>query len=151
MALLKNLDVVFSNNVLEQKAAELLRRYACQQKWVPSLPIPVDSLIEHTLDLCIEFDVIEEPDGAKIWGYIDPGRRTITLNENHITTFGNCPGLERFTLGHEVGHWISGRRPRNIICGLRGKDVGKAGLCRLAINTIEPAGYLYQMQSAQGT
>lgn len=105
MAALKNLDVVFSNSVLEQKAAELLRRYACQQKWTPSLPIPVDSIIEHTLDLCIEFDVIDEPDGTRIWGYIDPGRKTITLNENHVGTFGDCPGLERFTLGHEVGHW----------------------------------------------
>lgn len=106
MAVLKNLNIVFSNNVLEQKASELIRRYACQRKWSPSLPIPLDSLIEHTLDLCIEFDAIEEPPGTKIWGCIQPGRKTITLNQNHVETFAECPGLERFTLGHEVGHWI---------------------------------------------
>lgn len=106
MAVLKNLDVVFSNNILERKASELIRRYACQRKWIPSLPLPVDSLIEHTLDLCIEYDAIDEPVGTIIWGCIEPDRRTITLNQNHAGTFAGCPGLERFTLGHEVGHWV---------------------------------------------
>jgi len=103
---LKNLDVVFSNRVLEQKAAGLLRRYACQRDWTPSLPVPLDRLIEHTLDLCIDFDAIDEPSGTTVWGCIEPGRRLITLNDKHKDAFAKCPGLERFTLGHEVGHWV---------------------------------------------
>lgn len=106
MAILKHLDVVFSNSVLEQKVAELLRRHACQRRWTPSLPVPVDSLIEHTLDLCIEYDTIDEPPGATIWGSIEPARKTITLNGTHTDSFAKYPGLERFTLGHEVGHWV---------------------------------------------
>ncbi|MHB1000801.1 MAG: ImmA/IrrE family metallo-endopeptidase [Armatimonadota bacterium] len=106
MAVLKNLNIVFSNDILEQKAAELIRRYASQRHWVPSLPLPIDSIIEHTLDLYIEYDTIPEAIGTTVWGCIDPGRRTITLNSRHTEVFDNCPGLERFTLGHEVGHWI---------------------------------------------
>lgn len=106
MAALKNLDVVFSDRVLEQKTAELIRRYASQHGWVPSFPIPVDHLIEHTLDLSIDFDIIEEPSGTTIWGCIEPGRRLVTLNERHTDAFARCPGLERFTLGHEAGHWV---------------------------------------------
>lgn len=106
MAILKNLDVPFSNNVLEQKASELIRHYACQRKWTPCFPIPIDSIIEHTLNLCIEYDMLNEAPGTKVWGCIEPGRKTITLNQNYVETFEDCPGLERFTLGHEVGHWI---------------------------------------------
>ncbi len=104
--MLKNLDKVFSNKVLEQKAAELIRCYALQRQWAPELPVPVDSLIEHGLDLCIEYDLIREPAGVTIWGCIEPGRRTITLNEKHTDAFSKYPGLERSTLGHEVGHWV---------------------------------------------
>jgi len=106
MAVLKNLDIVFSNRVLEQKAAELIRSHARQRDWTPSFPIPLDRLIEHTLDLCIDFDTIDEPPGTTIWGCIEPARRLITLNDKHADAFAKCPGLERFTLGHEVGHWV---------------------------------------------
>ena len=106
MALLKNLDVIFSNDVLEHKALDLICRYARKRNWPPSLPIPLESLIDHVLDLCIEYDKLDEPLDTKIWGCIEPKRRTITLNENHTDSFNKYPGLERFTLGHEVGHWI---------------------------------------------
>ncbi|MCL4519854.1 MAG: ImmA/IrrE family metallo-endopeptidase [Thaumarchaeota archaeon] len=127
--MLKNLDVNFGNQILEQKAAELLRCFARQRQWSPSLPVPVDSIIEHTLDLCIDYDTLEESPGTLVWGCIQPARKTITLNESHVQTFQDCPGLERFTLGHEVGHWVMhvdhdalsqaslfGSSPESIVC-----------------------------------
>jgi len=105
MATLKNLDVPFSDSVLENKASQLIRRYALQRRWVPALPIPIESIMEHTLNLLIEYSAIEEPESVKIWGCISPSTKIITLNEHHLDDFQRNPGLERYTLAHEIGHW----------------------------------------------
>lgn len=103
--MLKNLDVPFSDRVLESKACELIRRFSIRQHWEPDLPVPVDEIIEHELDLCIEYAIIAEPPGSIVWGSIEPGRKVVTVNESRLAQLQRYPGLERFTLAHEVGHW----------------------------------------------
>jgi len=104
--MLRHLNTPFSNRVLENKASALLGRYARQRNWRPSLPVPVDKIVEQTLDLSILYEQIDEPERVTIWGCITPGKRRITLNEAHMGAFSACPGLERFTLAHEAGHWV---------------------------------------------
>lgn len=100
----KKLDTPFSNQVVEQKAAEVIRAHSLKTGWVPCLPLPIEPIIEHTLDLFIDYDDIPEQDG-RILGAISPSERTITLNQAHVAEFEKCPGMQRFTLAHEVGHW----------------------------------------------
>jgi Zn-dependent peptidase ImmA (M78 family)/DNA-binding XRE family transcriptional regulator len=89
----------------EQKAAEVLARYAKSSGWKPSLPIPIEHVIE-AMGLKILWEPLEEPAGERILGALDPNTRTIHLNEHHLRLFGDVIGPEPFTLSHELGHWL---------------------------------------------
>lgn len=100
----KKLDTPFSRRVLEQLANKLISRHSIEEKWTPSLPIPVEAIVEHTLQLGIEWAEMKD-NGGNAWGGLYPASRTIRLNEAYLATFEDCPGLERFTVAHEIGHW----------------------------------------------
>ncbi len=70
------------------------------------MPVPVEEIIEQSMGLSILYDVIDEPPGAMILGALSPTQRTIILNERHLSFFEDVLGPERFTLAHELGHWI---------------------------------------------
>ena len=55
--------------------------------------------------LAIDCDVIAEagPDVPAALGYWN---RTIRVNDRARTLFEQYPGLETFSLAHEIGHWI---------------------------------------------
>lgn len=71
-----------------------------------ALPVPVEEIIEQSMGLSILYDEIEEPPGAMILGALSPSQRTIVLNERHLSFFEDVIGPERFTLAHELGHWV---------------------------------------------
>jgi Zn-dependent peptidase ImmA (M78 family) len=70
------------------------------------LPVPIDLIVELTYGLTIEWDDIEEPVDHKILGALSPSTRTIVMNTRHLPMFERWVGPERFTLAHELGHWI---------------------------------------------
>jgi hypothetical protein len=61
----------------------------------PELPVPVESIAEDLLGLRVEE---AELDGVS--GYLLPAERRICLNARDV------PARRRFTLAHEVGHWV---------------------------------------------
>jgi hypothetical protein len=61
----------------------------------PELPVPVESIAEDLLGLRVEE---AELDGVS--GYLLPAERLICLNARDV------PARRRFTLAHEVGHWV---------------------------------------------
>lgn len=68
--------------------------------------VPIEQIIENDpFDLLIKWERIEERPGERILGALRPHERQIILNEAHLELFEEKPGLERFTLGHELGHW----------------------------------------------
>lgn len=69
-------------------------------------PIDVDLVGEITCRLQWDWDVLEEPPGTLIWAALFPEERSVVLNESHKARFAEKSGLERFTKGHEIGHWI---------------------------------------------
>jgi hypothetical protein len=87
-------------------ANEILVRHARLTGQAIELPVPVDLIIEKTYGLEISWDVIEEPAGAMILGALHPGDRRIVLNERHSQMFDRWVGPERFTLAHELAHWV---------------------------------------------
>lgn len=87
-------------------ATEILTRHAQSTGQAIVLPVPIDLVIEKTFNLKIEWDVLEEPRGIKILGAIHPSEKRILLNEKHIDMFDRWVGPERFTLAHELAHWV---------------------------------------------
>ena len=90
----------------EARAAEVLRSYASRFSWPPSLPIPVDRIIEQAFDLRIEWGPVKEDADEQVLGALDPQTKTVHMNEKHLHLFEDVIGPERFTLAHELGHWV---------------------------------------------
>ena len=87
-------------------ASQILARHARVTGVPVSLPIPIELIIEQTYELEILWDEIEEPDGAKILGALAPTARRVVLNTRHQAMFEQWLGPERFTLAHELAHWV---------------------------------------------
>lgn len=71
-----------------------------------TLPVPIEMIIEQTYGLEILWAELDEPPDAVILGALSPGDRRIILNARHEEFFGRWLGPERFTLAHELAHWI---------------------------------------------
>ena len=93
------------NEQIEDITAERIREYEAKVKVSVTLPVPIEQVVEQTLDLSILWDMIEEEPGEIILGGLQPKTRTIVLNEKHLPLFNEKPGLLRSTIGHEAGHW----------------------------------------------
>jgi hypothetical protein len=68
--------------------------------------VPVEWIAEHLLDLRILWDALPADREAPVLGGLDPVRAEIVLNEAEARRFAAFPGLEVFTLAHEIGHWV---------------------------------------------
>ena len=71
-----------------------------------TLPVPIELIIEQIYELEILWDEISEPPGTVILGALAPRDRRILLNSRHEALFERWIGPERFTLAHELAHWI---------------------------------------------
>jgi Zn-dependent peptidase ImmA (M78 family) len=93
-----------SDTVLEARADALLAAYGRKYGYVDRLPIPLDELVEYHLDLTFDCRVI--PDStAEIPAALDYLGRAIYINDLARPLFNQFPGLERYSIAHEVGHW----------------------------------------------
>lgn len=87
-------------------AAEVLRRHATRSGKPIELPVPIELIVEITYELSIEWHDIDEPLDHKILGALSPSTRTIVMNTRHLPMFDRWVGPERFTLAHELAHWL---------------------------------------------
>lgn len=87
-------------------AAEVLARHEHEVGTPVTLPVPIELIIEKTFRLQILSDEIDEPPGSMILGALAPADRLIVLNSRHQAMFDQWIGPERFTLAHELAHWI---------------------------------------------
>ena len=90
----------------EVAADQILQKHEMKTKTTVTLPVPVELIIEQTMELNILWDEIDEPAGSMILGALSPSKRLITLNTKHQSLFESVLGPERFTLAHELGHWL---------------------------------------------
>jgi Zn-dependent peptidase ImmA (M78 family) len=103
----------------DPRAGRLLERYR-QTFGGELIPVPVESIAEDLLGLHVE-------DSYEIGysGMLFPARRRIVLSAAHERELGP---RRRFTLAHEVGHWIchclEGERAEEVFC--RPVDVTEA-------------------------
>lgn len=87
-------------------AREVLEKHALACGKPVTLPVPIDKIIEGTYELEVLYDEIDEPPDTMILGALRPAQRRIVLNERHMDMFEGWVGPERFTLAHELAHWV---------------------------------------------
>ncbi|MGQ0433147.1 MAG: ImmA/IrrE family metallo-endopeptidase [Microthrixaceae bacterium] len=87
-------------------ADEVLRRHATKAGKPIELPVPIELIVEITYELSIDWHDIDEPADHKILGALSPSTRTIVMNTRHLPMFERWVGPERFTLAHELAHWL---------------------------------------------
>jgi hypothetical protein len=81
--------------VRDPRAAAVLRRY--QERFVesPGPPVPVEAIAEDLLGLRVA-----ESESLEVSGMLLPAEREVWLNVTE------SPERRRFTLAHELGHWV---------------------------------------------
>jgi Zn-dependent peptidase ImmA (M78 family) len=95
----------YRNQDIEDLAAERLSQLARILARPLAPPISIDLLAEHVLGLDFLWEAIDELPRETVLGALHPHKRLIIMNDKHRTLFNTKPGLERFTKGHEMGHW----------------------------------------------
>jgi hypothetical protein len=95
----------YRNQEIEDLAAERLSQLARRLAHPLAPPIPIDLLAEQVLGLDFLWEDIDELPRETVLGALHPHKRLIIMNDKHRTLFDTKPGLERFTKGHEMGHW----------------------------------------------
>ena len=87
-------------------ASDVLAKHAFVVGVQVTLPVPIELIIEQTYGLEILWEEIQESPGFIVLGKLQPRYRRILLNIRHHSMFEEWIGPERFTLAHELAHWI---------------------------------------------
>jgi hypothetical protein len=95
----------YRNQEIEDLAAERLSQLARILARPLAPPISIDLLAEQVLGLDFLWEDIDELPRETVLGALHPHKRLIIMNDKHRTLFDTKSGLERFTKGHEMGHW----------------------------------------------
>ena len=95
-----------SDAVLDATVTQVIARYASLAGWTPSLPVPIEQILEVVYDLRILWDELEEAPGETILGALIPSERRIVMNQRHLEGRLRTMGPINFTFAHELGHWL---------------------------------------------
>lgn len=90
----------------EEKACEVLARHERATGTRVAFPVPVELIVETTFGIEVLWDDIDEPSDVRILGALIPSQKRIVMNARHEDLFVDVIGPERFTLAHELGHWL---------------------------------------------
>ena len=89
----------------EPRAHELRDRYLATYGG-DQIPVPVESIAEDLLGLRIE-----EEDLGECSGMLIPSERLILVNASEAMSGDTPTRRHRFTIAHELGHWVCHARP----------------------------------------
>lgn len=100
----------------EEEAAKVLVDYARKCNGSLQPPIDVELIGDALFGLAWDWDIIEDPlasipasvapERKLILAGLYPRSRRVVMNEQYVDLYRAKPELERFTKGHEVGHWV---------------------------------------------
>lgn len=96
---------------IEWNAQKLLAEYSSRYGEVVVPPIPVEEILERHLKLTLEIDNLEARLGyPDILGALWVPDRLVAIDESiEPTEHRNKEGRFRYTVGHEIGHWVQHR------------------------------------------
>lgn len=92
-----------SRDDVEESASSLLRRYGRKTGRQVTPPVEVSLIGEMLCDLRWEYDLIND---ESTLAALYPESQVVTLNELFADRFQEVSGFDRFTKGHEIGHWV---------------------------------------------
>jgi hypothetical protein len=93
---------------IEAAAMQLLGRYGQKFGEITAPPVPIDEIIECHLDLTFDFDdLVTQFGSSDVLGasWLDD-KRVVIDQSLDPDTYPNKEGRYRFTVAHEIGHWI---------------------------------------------
>ena len=86
--------------VIGARAAELWRSHRLE----PGFDVEV---LLDSLSIELLWESIPDDGNDRILGQLDPGKRTVVLNERYLNALeAEGRRMLRYTVGHEIGHWI---------------------------------------------
>jgi IrrE N-terminal-like domain len=113
------------HDLVEEIATECSKAYRELQGHPAGFPADVKAFADLDLEITIDEDEIEEPEGTVVFAKIcpdleDDGRYVITVNARCKELFELRPDLLRACLAHEVGHFVLRHhawhaRPQNVL------------------------------------
>lgn len=92
-----------SRDDIEERAASMLRQYGRETGRQVTPPVEVSLIGGMLCDLRWEYNLIED---ESTLAALYPESQVVTLNELFADRFEEVSGFDRFTKGHEVGHWV---------------------------------------------
>lgn len=84
---------------IDSRAVNLWRRFGL------TVGFDAEALLD-SLDLGLLWEVLPERPGERVLGALAAQDRLVLLNETHLGELEQNVGLRRFTIGHEIGHWL---------------------------------------------
>lgn len=85
--------------VLDSRSADLWRRFRLDPGFDAEVLLDL-------LELSLLWDALNEGNGERVLGALLARDRLVILNDRHLAELESNPGLRRFTIAHEVGHWL---------------------------------------------
>lgn len=114
------MDMAVANNTYEDPRAHALRERYLAAFGGEEIPVPVEEIAEDLLGLRLEQEW-----GMEYSGMLLPAERKIVLNAAEAPRDLAPLRRFRFTIAHEVGHWVchvvGAERPQPVFC--RAKDL----------------------------
>jgi hypothetical protein len=95
---------------IEESTMRILHRYAQQRGPIVSPPVPIEQIVEHTIDIPIIWDSIPDRGGTQVLAKIEARGQprpeiTLVMNVDKALFFKQYEGTEQFSQAHELGHY----------------------------------------------
>lgn len=96
---------------IEAAAMGLLQQYGQQRQPILVPPVPIEEIIEHTIDIPLIWDAIPDREDTPVLAKLEArgqprAKIVIIMNENKQLFFTQHEGVEQFSQAHELGHYV---------------------------------------------
>ncbi len=96
---------------IEVAAMRLLQRYGHQRHPILVPPVPIEEIIEYTIDIPLIWDAIPDHEGTPVLAKLEARGQprpeiAIIMNEDKQLFFAQHEGVEQFSQAHELGHYV---------------------------------------------
>ena len=100
-----------SDAEIEAAAMRLLQRYGQQRHPILEPPVPIEEIIEYTIDIPLIWEAIPNHEGMPVLAKLEARGQprpeiAIVMNEDKQLFFAQHEGVEQFSQAHELGHYV---------------------------------------------
>ena len=100
-----------SDAEIEASAMHILQRYGQQRHLILVPPVPIEEIIEYTIDMPLIWDAIPDHEGMPVLAKLEARGQprpeiAIIMNEDKQVFFAQHEGVEQFSQAHELGHYV---------------------------------------------